>query len=247
MYALTILLLSILRHNTSGKIPYIWPVYLTNWSFTMLTAHLVLAMGITLLQNVDRGRCCQRSSLRSSIHSFSPDSEREAEISAIPQSPLPRYIQLDWVLFNISSTACLMVTIVYFTALYPQMFPHGGLPFGDASLHISNSILMLLEYVLSAMPLNLLHFIYGLIYGLIYTLFSIIFWAVDHSHVIYPKVLDWNHPWVTLGIVLGLGIVLVPGLQILYFCLYRLRLCVYHVIYPDQSRSVSDQNGLFQS
>lgn len=102
-------------------------------------------------------------------------------------------------------------------------------------LHLLNSIVILLEMALSAIPVRLLHGLYPLIFGLIYVIFSAIYWAMDHENVLYPNVLDWNQPGMTVIVTLGLAIVIVPLLQLFLFGLYNLRLKIYKRIYASES------------
>jgi hypothetical protein len=235
VYAFTVLVTDIVYFDKNKHKKFPWPAWLTNWSFLLLTSHMVLAAAITVLFSFKRGRCFQRWSLRSSIYSFLPDTELDAASSAIPPSPMPWYIKLEWLLYNVSTVAAIMVTVIFFSALYPMLNPDGGLYWGDGTMHMSNSILVLLDLFLCAIPIRLLHGFYCFIYGMIYALFSIIYWAVDSRNVLYPKVLDWNHPVQTGGLVIFLGLIVIPLLQLSFFGLYRLKIKIYKYIYGSTS------------
>ena len=83
---------------------------------------------------------------------------------------------------------------------------------------------MLFDQMFSSIPTRLLHIVYPFIYGFLYIVFSILFWADDHRHVIYPHVLDWNAPGRSLTFILILSFLVLPLLQLLYFGIYKLRL-----------------------
>lgn len=191
----------------------------------------MLAALITVLYSCERGRCFQQWSLRSSVYSFLPDADLETLSSSIPATQVPWYIRLDWLLYNVSSVAAIIVTVVFFSTLYRLLNPNGGLDWKDGTMHLSNSILVLVDVSLCAIPVRLLHGFYCLIYGLLYMIFSIIYWALDHNNVIYPRVLDWNNPLATSVVTLLLLIVAVPVLQVAFFGLYRFRIRVYKLIY----------------
>ena len=230
-YSFTVLILSILYYDSKKWNHYPWPVWLTHWSFFILTAHFVLAALLTVLYSCERGRCFQRWSLRSSVYSFMPDAELDGFSSSIPPTPVPWYIKLDWLLYNLSSIAAIIVTVVFFSTLYRMLNPHGGLDWSDGTLHLSNSLLVLVDVSLCAIPVRVLHGFYCLIYGVLYAVFSIIYWTIDHNNILYPKVLDWNNPLPTAVLVLFLLIIIVPLMQISFFGLYKFRVYIYKYIY----------------
>lgn len=219
IYSTIIVIFSIVKFD-HGKWHRPWPVWLTNWSYFILTCHLLCSATVTLLFTTEQGRCLRRRERhRSSLHS----SEHQA---ATHHTHIPWYLKLDWFLFNIASSAAILVTVVYFSALFPQRDLH-SLSAEDANLHMMNTVLIILELCISAIPVRLLHFIYMWLYGAIYIAFTAIYWAFDHSVVLYPKVLDWNHPGQTALIVFGLAVVGVPILQLVIFVAYRFRLFIY--------------------
>jgi len=69
--------------------------------------------------------------------------------------------------------------------------------------------------------------VYVWLYGLAYLIFSTIYWAVDHSNVMYPGVLDWNVPITTAVVILVLFVIGIPLVQFILFNIYQLRLYIY--------------------
>ena len=227
-----------------------WPVWLTNWSYLLLTCHLVLACVISVLHHGASGQhCCQRSqraisrerrdtprgfNSTSGILAESSDGGNATDSSDFTvtfdnlEDALPWYIKLDWFLFAIVSNISFIVTIVYFVALFPQLMNIDAAPplLEDLHLHLVNSLVILLELALTAIPIRLLHVLYPFIYGLVYIIFSAVYWAVDHKNVLYPHVLDWNEPGQTMVVVVILAFVFVPFFQFITFGLYHLRLCL---------------------
>lgn len=208
-YAVSITCISIVEFN-HDKWKYPWPVWLTNWSYFMLACHLLCSAVVAVFSFYDRP-------------------------SVLPSEPLfrrvlPFYIKLSWFLFVVASSAAFLVTIVFFTAIYPGM-QITYLSKDDIHLHVMNSVLVVFELAVSAIPVRILHVVYVIAYGALYVAFSAIYWAFDHSRVMYPGVLDWNHPLITIVIMLVLSLVGFPILQCLLFAAYRLRLCVYNRFY----------------
>lgn len=210
---------------------FIWPVFLTNWSCAMLTFHVTLAAIIVVLHTIkNRGHQDQNALRGDSPPPGSLDATDSNEFGfTIPIPTIPWYMKLNWLIFAVISNIAFIVTAVYFGFLYPYL-EMPGLTFIDFSYHGLNSIIILVEMSITRIPVNLLHFIYPLLYGIAYILFSVIFWAADHNNVIYPKVLDWNHPGITVLVTSVLGFVVVPVLQFVLFGLYRLRVFIYNKV-----------------
>ena len=139
------------------------------------------------------------------------------------------YMKITWVLADILYVFALVVTIVYFTALYPLV---GETNFIDINVHGINSVFVLLDAFLVARPVRLLHIVYPLIYGAIYVLFSTVYWSTNKEvNVLYPGVLDWNHPTQTAIVISGLCFIALPLLHMLHFGIYRLRLFMFRKMY----------------
>ena len=141
------------------------------------------------------------------------------------------YMKLTWFLGNILYVFGIIVTLVYFTALFPSIGVTDGF-IHDLNMHAFNSLQILIDIVIVARPVRLLHVIYPFLYGVCYLIFSVIYWSEDKkNNVLYPGVLDWNEPRQT-GIFMGLLAVLgIPLLQLIFFGIFRLRLYVYKHTY----------------
>ena len=208
-YTVTMTFVS-MRLHTNPMLP--WPVWLTNWSYLLLTCHLLCAAVIVLL--------------RTCFDQLQPTVPYSV-LSASRSSSVPRYMKLSWFLFTVACPAAIGVTSVYFAAVFPQRH-RDYLNAEDINLHVMNTMLVVLEYTLSAFPVRLLHLVYLWCYASAYVIFSAIYWAFDHSRVMYPGVLDWNTPART-GVVLAvLAFVGLPMLQFILFGVYQLRKYIYN-------------------
>ena len=223
-------------HFDHQIIPYVWPVYLTNWSYTLLTCHLLLSAVIVLLNGVRTAGChCCGQTTPFGNATLADDTRRTsygtAHVTAARHRALAWYVKLDWLLYEMSSVAAICVSIIYFTALYPQLHTSGPPGLEDFHLHGVNSIVVVLEVCLSAIPVRYTHVVYSIAFGIAYTVFSILFWIGDNSRVIYPKVLDWNNPALTTGIAIGLIFIGIPLIHAVIFVLYKIRLAIYKKVY----------------
>ncbi|KAK6176779.1 hypothetical protein SNE40_015013 [Patella caerulea] len=229
----------------SSNPPYGWAAYLTNWSYTILTVYLFLHLiitivhyclncrrGVTLFRKIDseqhqkyfrEDNVLQRSA---SSENITENSDDEIQV-VVPK--LPFYVKIVWLLFTVISPAALTVTIMFWAAIYPSLKHANPIGIDNIQLHVLNTVIILLEHAVTAVPFRLLHFIYPTIYGLIYIIFSIIFWSGDHNRVIY-NILDWSKPGMTVGFVLLIGFVVIPILCLTFFLIHRLKLCIYRKI-----------------
>lgn len=196
-YAVGITVMSILLHD--DLLP--WPTWLTNWSYLLLTCHLLCAAVVVLLNT-----CFEH-------HHY---------VTPLMTSPIPCYMKLSWFLFSVATPAALIVSTVFFAGVFPRLH-RDHLNVVDINMHVMNTVLVILEFTLSAFPVRLLHAVYVFLYGLVYVIFSVIYWAFDHSNVMYPGVLDWNAPATTAVVLVVLTFVGIPLLQLFLFGVYQLR------------------------
>ena len=109
--------------------------------------------------------------------------------------------------------------------------------------HATNSIYVLLDLFVTAMPIRLLHFYFGAIYAVLYITFSSVYTLSGGSNYsnqpyIY-RFLDWvNQPDRAAIYSMGSLFLAAPGVWFLQFCLYQLRLslarnCCSHVTGPE--------------
>jgi hypothetical protein len=206
-YALIITFMSIFRFDHDvWRLP--WSVWLTNWSYFLLTCHLVCAMlNVILDAAFDKRNLCRSSMLLPS------------------RRTVPFHIKIDSLLFCVAAPVAFIVTVVYFTAVFPMR--HRGVSIEDVNVHMMNSVLIILELTFAALPIRLLHAVYTWLYGFIYVAFSAVYWSFNHANVMYPGVLDWNHPTTTVVVLVVLMFVGVPILQMLLFLIYRLRIFIH--------------------
>lgn len=230
-----------------------WAVWLTNWTYTLLALHLTtstIALTVYHITQVcgNRSWLCSKHSDRhgdivseSGLFAESGNPEREttqdastkggARLQACARACCGRwFVVIKWPLFDMANVAVPMVTFMFFVFLWPSFSGSGPISNENLQLHGISCVLMLIDFALSAVPVRLLHVIYPLIYGLIYVVFSAIYWSADHSHVMYPGILDWNSPGTTIGMVFAVVAVMCV-LQTLLFGLHKLKVLIYNKIY----------------
>ncbi|XP_067683873.1 protein rolling stone-like [Haliotis asinina] len=240
-------------------------VFLTNWSYLVLTFHFFIAFVVAVvcyirdrastkpqptsenapprhvgesptISNHDKGiESHEDIAVKSDNEMGSGGPKPESKSPDLSETQdlntTPWYSKISWILANITSDTCIIVTSIYFAALYD---PSSGMTLSNLNVHGLNTVFVIVDTFISARPVRILHFIYTLIYAVAYIIFSLIYWATDRA-IIYKNILDWSTPGSTVGILIGIS-VLVFLLQFIYFGLYQLRLYIYRKVYGKESR-----------
>ena len=162
-----------------------WFIYLTNWSFTLLTITLGLLTSLSLYY------MCYEERYRFPDEAMTYGSTGQAldtarmwkadeviDVTVVRTKPVVSKLtrsrwphQVSWLFYNISFAAGIEVTILYWTAVQD-----GSVGFLDVSAHALNSVIILVEICLGRVPIRLLHSVYTMIYVFLYFIFSIIYW-----------------------------------------------------------------------
>ena len=90
---------------------------------------------------------------------------------------------MSWAVETVASNLSMFVTVVYWSKIYPYVIQYKLLRddtdrFLNAFNHSCNTILSLLDLVISARPVSLFHVYLPMIYGVLYSLFSYIYWQL---------------------------------------------------------------------
>ncbi|XP_076111606.1 uncharacterized protein LOC143079850 [Mytilus galloprovincialis] len=234
--------------NSSSRmlIEYSFPVYLTNWTYLMLCLYLTLHFLFALFHYCIKFRTSNMLSrphaeghralfneltLTPTFWDEDRDSE-ETEDAIVKLYSLPWYFKLTWIFYTIATTASVMVTFMFFAFLWPQFDHSKGIDIINLQLHGINSVIVVVDLLISAVPVRLLHAVYAIIYGLIYITFTGIFFAAGNRSPIYPHVLDWRQPAITTGVVVGVAVIAVPIVHLVLFGIHRIKVQIYHKITP---------------
>ena len=221
---------------------FIWPIYLTSWAYSALCLHLWVSTILTVCHAfTHRHFFCEAPPLHRSmgtpisVTDSDIDFQKEVEDDVgfvMPSDRLPWYCKLSWMLFSMIANGAIIVSVVFFAALYPQIYKHGEFPkVEDFNLHAVNSIIIFLELLLSALPIRILHMVFAMMLGFAYIGMSLLLYFFYTTTPIYPKVLDWNHPLQTGLTVGGLILIGVPIIQLILFSIYKFRVFLFRKVY----------------
>ncbi|XP_014776571.1 protein rolling stone [Octopus bimaculoides] len=256
----------IVMSHGSSPVSHNIMAYMTTWTYSLLVLHFNMAAVITLfcMWKEKRGTnrvidtvkptSIRRLTLPSGLYdqkSINPDiyfhgkSELEAgfqvDIKANFSVEADRstwYMKLSWLVFSVVFNWAIIVTLIFFGAIYPGFIQNEPCPvisFEDINIHALNTVFVILEVILCAYPVRLYHVLYSIFYGMIYLVFNICYWSSDReNNIIYPGILDWNYPWTSLVMALLLAFVITPFLQLVHFVLYHIRCFLFRKIYGHE-------------
>ena len=117
-------------------------------------------------------------------------------------------------------------------------------------VHTGNSIYVLLNILITAMPMRLLHYIHYVIYGLLYTLFTFIYHHAGgtnahHQPYIYDAI-DWSRPLFTLRSLVGIVVLsLLSWLALVGLTALRQKVAdrLYDTLTPSASSTDEESSG----
>jgi len=235
-----LVVISLALSGTDTQVPQV--AYFTIWSYIMLTLYFIVSSIVSIYSvYADRNTLA----IPREVHVTAPQDEEGFTGSSVePPSDirstevldrelvrnraageqegesLPWYMVIQWILYNIALPNAILVTIIYWSVLYPMLTAHGfNTSLLDVCLHGLNTLAMITEQYLSAIPTRLLHVIYPMTYAIIYGIFSGILYGVDKI-VLYPYVLDWSQPGITMGSLCGILLFFIIA-QFVLFVIYR--------------------------
>ncbi|XP_014677704.1 PREDICTED: protein rolling stone-like isoform X2 [Priapulus caudatus] len=184
-----------------------WFIYITNLGFAVLNLHLIHAFIVSVI--------VYKSSVRTA-------NVQEAD-SMASAPPLPCYLKSDWFLFNLACNIAFTLTVCYWALLF-----NGQTDGVDINTHAINSVYVIVDVIVSATPVRLLHMWIAQLGALVYVVFTAIYWAAGgtgaHGVAYIYSVLDYgNAPGqavITAAVIL---LLVVPIAQVALFLLSAAR------------------------
>lgn len=163
------------------KSPDFAGIYLTIWSLTLVMLHFLYQAGVLALRlGKSRGNLSLSSEDVRLVESSSADIQNT---SASIQLPWPE--TFGWLLASVASHASLLVTLMFWTALFPNLSEDDKSTPAWTQVtslylpHIMNFVLMFIDGLVAKVPFRGHHFVYTLVYLLVYGAFYVSYWAAD--------------------------------------------------------------------
>jgi len=138
---------------------------------------------------------------------------------------LPFVLKVLWTMCNISSSLSVMITLVYWAALYNPERHY--LDFENFSGHLLIAVAHVLDVFVSDRPWRMMHAIHAIIFGGVFGIFSFVYFLAGGTNYYFEPfvyhIIDWAHPLRTLLVIGGVSVFLVIFHSI-FFLMYKMRM-----------------------
>ncbi|KAM8715023.1 hypothetical protein ACLKA7_002125 [Drosophila subpalustris] len=177
-------------------------IYMTNWGFGLITiTMLISAVHVTRwhfdLQNV-----------RSLVN------------EAGQKARTTRGLKIYWWLYNMSLLLALIISTIYWIFLHGRMNKPARFPEISVITHALNSICILIDFMIVAFPLRLLHMVQTMFLAIAYFVFTLIYHfcgGTDEFNNPYVySILNWNKPMGCLVTFVGVFLIIICYWVILF-------------------------------
>ncbi|XP_003428187.1 protein rolling stone isoform X1 [Nasonia vitripennis] len=180
-----------------------WPIYLTNWDLALGLSQSLLGVCLVTRRWRQQRRCVD----------FDPSTLEYGKLEKIY-----------WFLYIVTSSLALGVTVTYWGLVHDPKIHHVD-PL-NILIHVSNSLLMLLDLCVTGVPFELRCFWWCPLMVSLYVLFSLVYYAAGGldkrgQHKIY-NILDWEKPERTILVCAG-GLVFLAITHCLLYFIARFR------------------------
>ena len=224
LYTTSLTVLGVIERQNQGLK---WLIFLTNWSYTFVNLHFVTQAILACYHRAGRRiRTNYGDGKDHDEHSECDDNSDDIQVISNVKSRLPLACKVSWIIYDIAANIAFPVTVTYWSLVY---IPGHHFDYVTFNAHALNSVVIVIDTMVSRLPVKLLHVIYPVIFISIYLIFSIIYWACGetdpHGKPYIYTALDYGgHPTraaITICLFLFVGNVMS---QLLLFGLYKLRI-----------------------
>ncbi|XP_045506261.1 protein rolling stone-like isoform X1 [Colias croceus] len=173
-----------------------WFIYFTNWGYMLIVIQAGLALAVVHKYKNQKTYCI-------------PCDDEEIPLPRRQKTPL--ICRVYWLAHNIATDLAFVITLVYWTLVHdPKIHEINAL---NILVHGCNSLVMIVELLVTAHPVRGAHALFGAGAGLTYGIFSALYWALGGTDriglpAIYPA-LDWNKPGSAFGFVALCAVVMI--------------------------------------
>lgn len=155
---------------------WLYLVYATNWSFILLGMSTFFQAVCSLFYSTRPSGCIDRQSF----------------------DRMPPSLKVQWVLQNLAYNSSIVVTISYWSFI--AFIEHSAILMTDMSRlkHTLNTLIVIVDLMISATPIRILHMFITVMLGSVYSLFNALYFLnngtiLQGRHYAY-NVLNWDHP-----------------------------------------------------
>ncbi|KAH9487792.1 hypothetical protein Btru_068350 [Bulinus truncatus] len=149
-------------HGSAIKGNLAWGSFLTNWTYVLLTLYftyyalvIIIVFSVSCMNDHNLLKRQSKSDHVMLFHEVSNTGYEELPSStSTTRFSLPWYYAIVWILFSAVSVAAVVVTLVFWIILVPSNTDLGQPNNDNIQLHLINSVLILIEHTLTAIPVR---------------------------------------------------------------------------------------------
>ncbi|XP_066917619.1 protein rolling stone-like isoform X1 [Clytia hemisphaerica] len=218
LYALAILIHSAVAFHTQY-----WAIFLTQWGHVVSTIYLCTGSALSIYYTFQKSNIIVSNKADFELSSPVTDMHDKVVFREISVSNMvPKKVCFFWLVANMSYVIGGLIIILYWGFVHQDHFLDGAdAEFANINLHGVVYGLVVIDFLLSGIPIRILHGVYPVLFGLTYGVFSAIF-TLSTKRAIYP-VLKWHTHAIQALIfsLMALGVVIV--VQIFFYGAHRLK------------------------
>lgn len=135
-------------------------------------------------------------------------------------------IKISWLLYNIIVISAIVVTTGYFSYAFimdMETEPTWIAEIGNLHRHGFNSLVAIVDIILLAYPVKILHFVYTCAYGWCYAIVTFIYWTLNPKKNIVYEQIDYGKP-IQIMVIFTMLTILTFLMQMIHFFAYQLKL-----------------------
>lgn len=96
---------------------------------------------------------------------------------------MPALVKFYWMLFYVCINNSIIVTTLYWGLVYKPNDEYHRLDLNNLLTHAGNSIIMLIELMITATPMRILHLFYPFVFEAVYTGFTVVYYLMGGKNV----------------------------------------------------------------
>ncbi len=171
-------------------------IFLTHWAFIAFNLSLIVSALSVTAKFISVHFVCKKPEEEFS-DKYQCKYSAPLGCCGYTSSNLSWYQAVHWLVTSVAFTITVCVCVLYWATIYSGG-PVSGI---NANTHLVNAIVAIIDFCITGVPLNTLHFIYPMIFAAAYALVNGLYYAGTHTPV-YP-VTDYGK---NLGLAIGVSL-----------------------------------------
>ncbi|XP_044740880.1 protein rolling stone-like [Chrysoperla carnea] len=213
-----------------------WFIYMTHWGYLIIVLQFLLATLIHTYYFIKEKLLVKTISDKEQPSTAPEATNQNQNVDLKKQHKINLVCKFYGVIHAMAAVLAIGITVLYWVLIYnPEIHK---INFINLAMHAMNSIIMLIDLMLVAHPMYLLHVIYPFLFAIIYTFFTYFYYLAggkgkEGQPSIY-EVLDWNRPVKSIIVSVSAILFVVILFFMTYLLVFARKYCKYKCAKPKQ-------------